>query len=343
MLETDARFKVIGSASDGNEAQILVKELKPDVITMDVEMPVMDGITAVKKIMSFRPTPILMFSSLTREGAQATLDALEAGAVDYLPKKFEDISNNQDEVAKVLRSRVWGIGIRGLPRKVSRIEPVSVGQVAVNAGKKSNAARYQPDNAIAGVSKIRGLELVAIGASTGGPVALQAVLQGLPANYPVPIFLIQHMPPSFTAAFASRLNKQCNIEVREAGDGDILKPGCALLAPGGKQAVVTAKKGELVVNIEAGDPGLTYKPSIDLAYKSIASAISNKCLAVILTGMGADGREGARLLKSKGSVIWAQDEATSVIYGMPMAIKKAGLADQEFSLEQFTPALQKVV
>ncbi len=172
--------------------------------------------------------------------------------------------------------------------------------------------------------------LVAIGTSTGGPVALQRVLTQLPANFPAPLVLIQHMPAAFTKAFAERLDKLCRINVKEAEDGDILRPGLALLAPGGKQMMVD---GRGTVRILPGDERLNYKPCVDVTFGSAAKAYGDKVLAVVLTGMGADGREGARLLKQGGSQVWAQDEASCVIYGMPMAIAKANLADAVYSLD----------
>ena len=178
--------------------------------------------------------------------------------------------------------------------------------------------------------KRKAYKLVAIGTSTGGPVALQRVLTQLPANFPAPIVLVQHMPAAFTKAFAERLDKLCRITVKEAEDGDILRPGLALLAPGGKQMMVD---GRGAIKILPGDERLNYKPCVDITFGSAAKSYGDKVLAVVLTGMGADGREGARLLKQGGSAIWAQDEASCVIYGMPMAIVKADLADAVYSLD----------
>lgn len=311
MLDADPRIEVAGIAADGREAIAKARELKPDVITMDIEMPVMDGITAVRRIMARTPCPVLMFSSLTREGAQATLDALEAGALDYLPKNFDDISRNRQEVARVLRSRVWSLGVRGLPH-------AAVGAAAVPEPRPVPARR---------TARRGDYRLAAIGTSTGGPVALQQVLTVLPADFPVPLLLIQHMPASFTPAFAKRLDQMCRIQVREAADGDELAPGTALLAPGGKQMLVEARGDRLRVVIHDGKPEESYRPSVDRTFESIANAVPGKALVIVLTGMGADGREGARLLKQGGATVWAQDEQTSVIYGMPMAVAQAGLAD----------------
>lgn len=171
---------------------------------------------------------------------------------------------------------------------------------------------------------------MAIGTSTGGPVALQRVLTQLPANFPAPLVLIQHMPAAFTKAFAERLDKLCRIQVKEAEDGDILRPGLALLAPGGKQMMVDSRG---VVKILPGDERLNYKPCVDITFGSAAKSYGDRVLAVVLTGMGADGREGARMLKQVGSQVWAQDEASCVIYGMPMAVVKANLADAVYGLD----------
>ncbi len=342
MLKSDSRFDVVGLAVDGHDAIEKTKKLKPDVITMDIEMPVMDGITAVKKIMEKTPVPILMFSSLTREGAQATFDAMEAGAIDYLPKNFEEISKNSDEVARLLRSRVWNIGVRGLPgtKKVSK--PAASVISRHTPTKKSIKQTVTTAVSRAGAMGTHRNKLIVIGASTGGPVALQKVIEHLSKSYPLPVLMVQHMPGSFTGAFAERLNGICDVEVREAKNGDELKPGLVLLAPGGMQSLVQCRGGKLMVAIKPAGTGQTYKPCIDLTLKSVANSIGGDCTTIILTGMGADGRDGAKELKEKGGMIWAQDEQTSIIYGMPMAIKQAGILDKELALEDIGPALTRL-
>jgi len=327
MLSKDARIEVVGSAANGKEAIRMTQELKPSVITMDIEMPVMNGITAVKRIMAIQPTPILMFSSLTHEGAQATFEALEAGAVDYLPKNFDELSNKRDEVTKILCSRVWSIGIRKLPPKTQATRTTAARSTG---SATTTVARTRP----AGVNGQH--KLVAIGASTGGPVALQEVLTTLPANFPLPIVIVQHMPGSFTEAFAKRLDQMSKITIREAKDGDLLKPGLALLAPGGKQMTVEGRGDLLRIRIRDSEETQTYKPCVDVTFTSIANVVPANTLAIILTGMGADGREGAKLLQKKGSTIWAQDEETSVIYGMPMAIAEAGIAEKILPLQSIS-------
>ena len=335
ILSADPDIQVVGTATNGREAIDQAQALKPDVITMDYEMPMMDGITAVRNIMQSCPTPVLMFSSLTHEGARVTLDALDAGAVDYLPKNFEDISRNPEKVKALLCEKVHTIARSN--RRFSTFSPPSAPTAAASAARgaaPAPASRPSPASPAATSSaaapKRKSYKLVAIGTSTGGPVALQRVLTQLPASFPAPIVLIQHMPAAFTKAFAERLDKLCRITVKEAEDGDLLRPGLALLAPGGKQMMVDARG---IVKILPGDERLNYKPCVDITFGSAAKSFSDKVLAVVLTGMGADGREGARLLKQSGSQVWAQDEASCVIYGMPMAVVKANLADAVYGLD----------
>ncbi|MCQ4314821.1 chemotaxis response regulator protein-glutamate methylesterase [Stutzerimonas zhaodongensis] len=339
ILSSDSNIQVIGTATNGREAIDQALALKPDVITMDYEMPMMDGITAVRQIMQRCPTPVLMFSSLTHEGARVTLDALDAGAVDFLPKNFEDISRNPNKVKQLLCEKIHTIS-RSNRRFSSASSSAATAPAAPAFASRSGssapavtpaarpAAPAHP--ASTAVPRRKAYRLVAIGTSTGGPVALQRVLTQLPGNFPAPIVLIQHMPAAFTKAFAERLDKLCKISVKEAEDGDMLRPGLALLAPGGKQMMVD---GRGTVRILPGDERLNYRPCVDVTFGSAAKAFGDKVLAVVLTGMGADGREGARMLKQSGSQVWAQDEASCVIYGMPMAVVKANLSDAVYSLD----------
>lgn len=339
ILSADPNIQVIGTATNGREAIEQAQALKPDVITMDYEMPMMDGITAVRNIMQRCPTPVLMFSSLTHEGARVTLDALEAGAVDFLPKNFEDISRNPERVKQLLCEKIHTIA-RSNRRSLSpqpAATPATPARPSVRPapttstlGRPAVAPAPVPAAVSSATPKRKPYKLVAIGTSTGGPVALQRVLTQLPANFPAPLVLIQHMPAAFTKAFAERLDKLCRISVKEAEDGDVLRPGLALLAPGGKQMMLDARG---MVKILPGDERLNYKPCVDITFGSVAKSYADKVLAVVLTGMGADGREGARLLKQTGSQVWAQDEASCVIYGMPMAIVKANLADAVYPLD----------
>jgi len=357
ILEQDSGIEVIGFAVNGREAVDKTAQLRPDVITMDVEMPVLDGISAVKEIMASNPTPILMFSSLTRTGASATLDALDAGAMDFLPKKFEDIARNNDDAIKLLQNKVKEIG----RQRIGRTAPSpSISKPASNSSERfSNLAKkpiVQPDRSFNNASPAptsscasarasgKQYQLVAIGTSTGGPVALQTILTQLPANFPHPILLIQHMPAAFTPAFATRLDGLCKIKVKEAQQGDRLQPGCAYLAPGGQQMMVEGRGSNRTLRVfEDKNERVNYKPSVDITFASAAKAYQGDVLAIILTGMGADGRDGARMLKQTGATIWAQDEKSCVVYGMPQAIASAGLASESISLHDVAARLKREV
>ncbi|ORT49366.1 chemotaxis protein CheY [Vibrio sp. qd031] len=328
------QLEVIDVAVNGKEAVEKAASMKPDVITMDIEMPVMDGITAVKKIMAANPTPILMFSSLTHDGAKATLEALDAGALDFLPKKFEDIAKNKDEAVALLQNRV--VEIARKRRFMRRSAPTAAPVRAARSGVAEDVKPAPVARQVGFRASGKKYQLTAIGTSTGGPVALQKVLTALPAHYPHPILLIQHMPATFTSAFAARLNTLCKIKVCEAQDGDVLKPGVAYLAPGGKQMMVDGRSGSARVRIIDGGDRMNYKPCVDVTFASAAKVYQDKVLSMVLTGMGADGRDGAKLLKNAGSTVWAQDEASCVVYGMPQAVAKAGISSEDLPLERIS-------
>ncbi|MGJ8691907.1 MAG: protein-glutamate methylesterase/protein-glutamine glutaminase [Thalassotalea sp.] len=348
ILSKESELEVIDVAVDGIDAVKKAIALKPDVITMDIEMPLLNGIEAVKQIMAKAPTSILMFSSLTHQGAKATLDALQAGALDFLPKKFNEIAANSEDAGKLLRERVLQ-----LARKKNRIRPrlssnrptlvESLKAVRTPVIRKP-ATDQKPVVATRWIKKNKSYKLLAIGTSTGGPIALQTVLANIPADFPVPIILIQHMPAAFTPAFASRLNSLCKIKVKEAESGDILKAGCAYLAPGGRQMVIDGTNSAAKIKVlDDNSPRITYKPSVDISFGSAAKIYQGDVLALILTGMGSDGREGSRMLKGKGATIWAQDEESCVVYGMPQAVTMAGLTELSLPLAEITDTLIKEI
>ncbi len=319
-LQQSEAIEVVGQAADGREAVVQAERLRPDLITMDVEMPVLDGIAAVRQIMARRRTDIIMFSALTRDGARATLDALEAGAADFLPKHGDPASGTRQDAGEQLRARVLALAAR----RHTRVAPAA--PVAPRPPPRVSPARPTA------------VELVVIGASTGGPVALQQVLLALPAQYPLPVLVAVHMPGAFTTTFAERLNSLCQLTVAEARDGDLLRAGRVLVAPGGRQTLVEGRPGALRVALQ-DVPDQLYKPSVDLCFGSAARVLGPKVLAIVLTGMGADGRQGARLLKQAGAQLWSQDAASCVVYGMPQAVEQAGLSDQVLPLEGIGPAL----
>jgi len=342
ILNADDQIEVIGAMANGAEAVDKVSQMNPDVITMDVEMPIMDGITAVRAIMEKHPTPILMFSSLTTDGAKATLDALDAGAVDFLPKRMEDISMNRDVAKRQLCERIRTLGLR-------RTKIPNTGHVSNQLDKGiADDKKSATDIRTTGSGKhvrfdCKDYQLILIGASTGGPVALQKILTKLPEGFPVPILIIQHMPASFTPAFAQRLNSMSKIKIKQAEDGDLVSTESAILAPGGCQMVLDKKSGKACVRIQEASEDQTYKPSIDVTFASVARNFTGKILVIMLTGMGADGRDGTRLLKEKNTTVWAQDEITCVVYGMPMAVVEAGLADAVIPLAEIGKTLSQGV
>lgn len=357
ILNKDPKLNVIDVAVNGQEAVDKALLLKPDVITMDIEMPILNGIEAVRKIMARSPTSILMFSSLTHQGAKATLEALDAGALDFLPKKFSEIAKNSDEAGSLLRQRVVEIARQSeFSRPRARIRP-NVASISPKASrliaeqnKSSTSSAFssvtKDRKVVTAIARSSGKEykLLAIGTSTGGPVALQKILVQLDENFPLPIIIIQHMPSAFTAAFASRLNSLCKISIKEAADGDVLRAGCAYLAPGGRQMLITGSENSAKIKILDDDsPKITFKPSVDISFGSAAKTFAGKVLGVILTGMGSDGKEGARMLKAKGATIWSQDEQSCVVYGMPQAVDKAGISELSLSLDSMAASMVKEV
>lgn len=357
IINSDSNLTVIDVAVNGVEAVQKAKELKPDVITMDIEMPVLNGIDAVKQIMANSPTSILMFSSLTHQGAKATLEALDAGALDFLPKKFNEIAKDSSDAGSLLKQRVLELA-RQKPTRTSvgsklqssrsvikerTPSPIS-SRSAGRATTERDSIRTPPRPSKSIRASGKAYNLLAIGTSTGGPVALQKILTQFPADFPLPIIMVQHMPAAFTAAFASRLNSLCKITVKEAEHGDILKPGFAYLAPGGKQMMIEGSKNNAKIKIVEDDSlRIAFKPSVDLTFGSAAKIYLDSTLAIILTGMGSDGKEGSKLLKSKGSTIWSQDEESCVVYGMPQAVASAGISTLELSVTEFPKAILKEI
>ncbi len=327
ILSNAADIKVVGIANNGKEAIDKAALLKPDVITLDVEMPVMDGVTALKQIVKVCDAKVLMLSSLTYDNAKITLDALDAGAMDFLLKSYESLSNDSDGLVNKLQDKIRELGgARTLPR--TRVASPRKPFPTYKAKISTAVEKYQ---------------LVAIGASTGGPVALQKLLMPLPANFPCPITITQHMPGTFTGAFASRLNALCQLQVKEAEDGMPLKPGNVYIAPGGKQMIFEGRSATARLKVRPTDARLQFSPSVDVSFGSASKIFGSNLLALVLTGMGSDGTEGCKLIKANGGKIWVQNEASCVVYGMPMSVSRAGLSERELAIEQFASALMKEV
>jgi two-component system chemotaxis response regulator CheB len=341
IINADARLEVIATANNGLEGVEKALALKPDVITMDYEMPVMDGVTAVRHIMRKCPTPVLMFSSLTYEGARITLDALEAGAVDFLSKQFDAIAASEAKLHKILTDRIFDVAATGKASSVKNHSPLStsaLNNITASIAQPLTSQVVTSDRSVA--KSLRHVEIVIIGTSTGGPAALQTIFKQIPVSFKKPIVIVQHMPGSFTKAFAERLNKISPLTVTEAEQGEKLKPGHVYVAPGGMQLMLDSRNGGCI-HIRESDDRISYRPSIDIALASAAKHFGHKALAIILTGMGSDGKEGAQLLKQAGGTIWAQDEESCIIYGMPMAVTKAGIVEKVLSLDAIAPAIFK--
>ena len=334
MLASAEDILVVGTASTGEEALALDGELKPDVITMDVEMPGMGGLEAARAIIARRGPPIIMISSLTRDGAETTLRALEIGAVDFIPKPDSatiDIIRVKDDLLE--KVRLFGgrfAGRRsGLPRPASApLQTPAPSGAAPRAAAAPPAVVPVPGRPSAATRRPGPFECVAIGTSTGGPVALAIVLPKLPAAFPLPILIVQHMPPGFTKALADRLNAASAITVVEGQHGMRLERGTAIIAPAGQQLTLRRNGAGVEVRLEADVRKSLHVPSVDVLAAAVGEMFGAASLGVILTGMGHDGVNGLAVIKKNGGYVIGQDEASAVVYGMPRAAAVAGLVDR---------------
>src|SRR5579884_2371599 len=326
MLEGERDIVVCGTARNGEEAVLKQNQLRPDVITMDVEMPGMSGLDAVREIMARSSVPIIMVSALTQEGAQTTFRALDLGAVDFIAKPDSAYVNISD-VARDLVTKVRVFARRGAARQIGPRPKVALPPLV----EQPMARTLHPDQ----------FECVAIGTSTGGPVALSNIVPLLPAAFPTPIVIVQHMPRGFTRPLADRLNQASKISVVEGADGMVLRKGQAVIAPAGRQMVLRrAYGGDGVEVVLRDDDGRSlHVPSVDVLTASVAEIYGASTLAAILTGMGQDGVVGLRKVKDCGGFVIGQDAATSVVYGMPRAAAQAGLVDRVLPLDQVAPTL----
>lgn len=316
LLSEDPEIEVVGTAGDPLIARERIKELSPDVVTLDVEMPNMDGVTFLRKIMALRPMPVVMISTLTQAGAETTLQALEIGAVDFVAKPTQDVANGLVEIASELQSKIKQaararVGMRHPPAP-TKVRP------ARPAGKTDR--------------------IIAIGASTGGVEALKAVLMGLPKVCP-PIVITQHMPPRFTAAFAERLNRECPMAVSEVTHNETLEANHAYIAPGAFHFEVMRAGGQFRSQLSEAPPVSGHRPSVDVLFRSVAQSGGRGAVGVILTGMGKDGAEGLLAMRQAGASTLGQDEASSLIYGMPRVAFERGAVMRQASLSQMAEAI----
>lgn len=312
-LARDPEISIVGTAPDPYVARDKIVELKPDVITLDIEMPRMDGISFLRKLMKFHPLPVIIVSSLTQRGSAISVDAVEAGALDVMAKPGSAYSVS--DMSTELCEKIKAAAKANLSRVVDRA--------------RMNAAN---DNKPAALSATTN-KILAIGASTGGVQAIEAVLRGIPNNGPGTI-IVQHMPAGFTRSFSERLNGVCAMQVKEAEDGESITPGKALLAPGNRHTIVTRTGGSYIVSVKDGPLVNRHRPSVDVTFNSVATFVGANAIGVMLTGMGADGAKGMLKMKEAGAYTIAQDEATSVVYGMPRAAVEAGGVDESLPLDK---------
>ncbi|MDT0200812.1 chemotaxis response regulator protein-glutamate methylesterase [Nocardioides sp. AE5] len=327
-LADDPEIEVVGTAVNGLEAIERTDELAPDVITLDIEMPALDGLDALKVIRERHPRQaVIMFSTLTERGARQTLEALSLGASDYLTKPSATAGGVAQGVAMVRE------------QLVPRVKALA-GVRRVAATPRTAPARppVVPASVLA-----QGPEVVVLGCSTGGPDALALIFAALPADFPVPIVIVQHMPPVFTRMLAERLDRLSGLEVREAADGDVLRPGLALLAPGDFHLRLVREGPRVVARLDQSEPVNFCRPAVDVLFDSALATFGGNTLAVVLTGMGTDGLAGVEGLARRGAVVVVQDEASSVVWGMPGAVAEAGLAHEVVPLDRVAARLSALV
>ena len=310
-LAKDPELEVVGSAANPFIARDKIIELRPDVLTLDVEMPRMDGVDFLRRLMPQYPIPVIMVSALTQRGAQITLEALEAGAIDFVTKPSTDVARGLNQMLTDLRQKVK-----------------MAAQVDLSAWKRRAVKREKPGPVLVRTALSESTDkVIAIGASTGGTEAIRRVISSFPANMPG-IVIVQHMPPGFTKHFSDNLNEICEMDVQEAQTGDRVMPGRVLIAPGGKHMTVRRSGGIYLVDCQEGENVNGHCPSVDVLFHSVARYVAGNAVGVILTGMGGDGAEGLLAMRQAGAKTIAQDEASCVVFGMPKVAIERGAVDR---------------
>ena len=369
MLAEDPDIEVVGTARDGEDGLEKVKKLDPDLITLDVEMPRLDGLGMLQRLMKTNPKPVLMVSSLTSEGAETTLKALDLGALDFIPK-YQEGSSSLDALEHDLHAKVKAVARRGRFMRPPTLHPAAPHSHAphLSAPQAPHAPGARPLGTLSSLSRPQQpaaqpaghlthiphvpvvhrtghvtRDMVAIGVSTGGPPAVQKVLAALPADFPACIVIAQHMPATFTGPFAKRLDAVCKIHVAEAKSGDKIGPGLAYVCPGGQHLRVDMRGPLPAIVITPEPTSALYKPSANVIMESVGHSYGRRAVGVTMTGMGSDGVEGSKVLKEKGGWLIAQNEESCVVYGMPKAVVDAGLADEVVELDRLADAIQNAL
>ena len=331
IIDRQRDMECIGTANDPLVAREMIRELDPDVITLDVEMPRMDGIDFLGRLMRLRPTPVVMISTLTERGAEVTMKALELGAVDFVAKPRVGLASGLNDLAAQIVDKIRVAAVAQVRRAPAR-------EAAPAAGSAGSAAVAHAAPAAGLLGRLSTEKLICIGASTGGTEAIKEVLVQMPADSPA-IVITQHMPPGFTTSFAARLNGLCQITVKEAVNGERILPGHAYIAPGGTQFHVARSGANYVAVVDDGPPVNRHKPSVEVLFKSAAAVVGRNAFGIMLTGMGNDGAVAMREMKDAGSYNYVQDEATCIVFGMPREAIAHGAADEVLPLGQIAPAL----
>jgi two-component system chemotaxis response regulator CheB len=350
ILNSDSGIEVVGAAEDPFDAREQIKALKPDVLTLDVEMPKMDGVTFLRNLMRLHPMPVVMVSSLTERGADVTLQALELGAIDFVTKPKVNVGGSLTDYAQEIISKVKmaaGVAVSRIERQVkamSATPPVAttIRPISSTDGVPPKLSADVILKATGSAAQTSTQTVIAIGASTGGTEAIREVLTGLPANMPA-IVITQHIPAAFSGPFAKRMDSLSAMHVHEAEDGQVILPGHAYIAPGDKHLLIESVSGKLVCRLNDGPAVNRHKPSVDVMFRSVAQVVGKHAVAVLLTGMGDDGARGLKELQSVAAKTIAQDEKTSIVWGMPGAAVKLGAADFILGLNEVAPKLLNLV
>jgi two-component system chemotaxis response regulator CheB len=339
IINRQSDMACIGAAADPLVAREMIRNLNPDVITLDVEMPRMDGIDFLSKLMRLRPMPVVMVSTLTERGADVTLRALELGAVDFVAKPKIGVADGLRLLAEDITEKIRTAAqahVRRLPPAAVATAPAAPGAAGTTTAPA--AAGVRPAAPVAGLGRLSTEKIIFIGASTGGTEATKEVLMNLPHDAPA-VVITQHMPPGFTKSYATRLDSLCRIRVKEAVDGDRILPGHAYIAPGGLHLSVERSGANYVARVRDGDPVNRHKPSVEVLFESAARVVGPNALGVMLTGMGADGARAMKAMRDAGSWNLCQDEASCVVFGMPREAIAHGAANEVLPLQRIAPAL----
>jgi two-component system chemotaxis response regulator CheB len=332
IINRQADMECVGAAADPLLAREMIRALSPDVITLDVEMPKMDGLDFLSRLMRLRPMPVVMVSTLTERGAEVTLKALELGAVDFVAKPKIGVADGIRQLADDITDK-----IRIASKAHIRRAPAAPHTAAANAPGAASAASVKPA-AMVGLGRLSTEKIIFIGASTGGTEATKEVLVNLPADCPA-VVITQHMPPGFTKSYAARLDSLCRIRVKEAVDGERILPGHGYIAPGGFHLSVERSGANYIARVQDGEPVNRHKPSVEVLFSSAARVVGPNALGLMLTGMGGDGARAMKVMKDAGAYNYVQDEASCVVFGMPREAIAAGAADEVLPLTQIAPRL----